>query len=288
VKPHEIFVSEKVKSVAGHKNEKKYIELIERFSVGLSPWVDADYPLFQSAYRACKDQEFGQLSQLARAAGALYETRSAQAFNGSVLINGVELAGLPSQFSAEADAARSTLNDLRSMAAKGLGLKIPIDMPVNTYVELIRDYQPRITAAIDAIVPDSPSDAAVADLQKYITAMNAEIERIKGTKRYAFFEVCSGLYRNNAMLLGGILLATALGLSGSLLGCAVTGAVTAGTKVAKKKGWVNRSRELDRLGKMIARDLQPYTDKLLSTYFGSETPTINVMSMQRRIEKAQK
>jgi hypothetical protein len=274
------------KSVTGIADEKKYREAIGYFTFGLAPWIDADLHLFERAYEACKDRNFASLRQLERAALAVYEARSAQAFNGSILVDGVELQKLPPEISAETEAARAASTDLHLLASRGLEIKIPTDIPTEKYVELVKEFQPRIAAAVEAIVPTGSTEGAATELLKNVSAINAEIERIKGLRRYAVLEACSSFYKNNLMLLGGVLVATAMGVSGSLLGCAATGAVGTVANVAKKKGWLKESTELKRLGRLVARDLQPYTDAALSAYFASNTPAINVLSVRTQIKAA--
>jgi hypothetical protein len=89
-------------------------------------------------------------------------------------------------------------------------------------------------------------------------------------------------------LLGGALLATAMGLSGSLLGCATVGMAAASAKFAQKRGLVKDNPALRRFGQLIARDVQPYTNVLLRTYLRGSTPAINVLSLRRQFNRAAK
>jgi hypothetical protein len=118
-----------------------------------------------------------------------------------------------------------------------------------------------------------------------VSAINSEIERIKGSRRYAVLEACVGFYKSNNFLVGGALLAASLGLAGSLLGCAAVGSAV-GAKLAKKKGLIPENEALGRVKRMVARDVQPIANRLLKSYLGASTPAINVLSLQRTMQLA--
>lgn len=172
------------------------------------------------------------------------------------------------------------------MAASGLGIRIPTDIPIETYIEIAKDYQPRISSTIRSISATQNDKSSLIDLSKNISSINREIDRVKGLRRFAVLEACAGFYRKNTLLIGGALLAAAMGFTTGLLGCAATGAVAAGRQLAKNKKWLPDNSSIQRLGRIVARDVQPYTDVLLKGYLGSTSPAIGVLSLQKRIEAA--
>jgi hypothetical protein len=52
---------------------------------------------------------------------------------------------------------------------------------------------------------------------------------------------------------------------------------------AKKKGWVGKNKGMDRFGRAVHLDLQPYMDRLVAKYVGSYVPAINVLSLRKKI-----
>jgi hypothetical protein len=195
------------------------------------------------------------------------------------------LEKLPSQSIGEISEAKNASSDLKAMIARGLGIRVPVDIPIDRYVELVRDYQPRISDAISSIAPREITAQGAEDLLADVAKINLEIERIKGTRRYAVLEACVGFYRSNSFLVGGALLAASLGLAGSLLGCA-TVASAVGARVAKKKGLIPENPALGRVKRMVVRDIQPVANRLLKSYLGGSTPAINVLSLQRVMQTA--
>jgi len=269
--------------VAGRRNEETYLEEIHHLAWRFMPYPETDLELFRIANDACKSRKLGSLKKLSKMGSAIYELRSAQAFKAAPVIGRAELGSLPN-FGPETSEASRVSEDLQQMAAEGLGIRIPLDIPIEQYIEIAMDYQPRISEALKGVMPNY-RNANTSDLSKKVSSLNREVQRLKSLKRYAVMEACVGFYKGNGPLYGGALLAAAMGIAGSILGCVAVSTV-AGTKIAKRKGWLKENAALARLGRMISRDLQPYTDVLLKTYLGGTDPAINVLSLQRRISAA--
>jgi hypothetical protein len=211
------------------------------------------------------------------------QIRTSEALNSPVLLEDSDLAKLPENISNAGNKARGEAAKINQMVAEGLGISIPTDMPLESYIELVKDYQPQISKAIRAVLGPAGSQASIADAAKSITSINAEIERIKNLRRYAVLEAGISFYQNNATLVNGTLLAGALGLTGSLMGCLATGGAALGTKIAKSKGWLKGTEATERMRSIIARDLQPAVDLVLKPYFGASAPAISVLSLQKRM-----
>jgi hypothetical protein len=211
------------------------------------------------------------------------QIRRDEAFNAPILLEDSDLSRLPENLSDTVNEAHSKAANLRKMTADGLGITIPVDMPLETYIELVKDYQPRISATITSVLNAGNSEASVLDVSKNIAAINGEIERIKGLRRYAVLDACVGFYRDNRLLAAATMLAGSLGLAGSLVGCVAASGAAVGANIAKKKGWLKGSEATDRLRRIVNRDLQPAVDLFLKAYLGAKAPAINVLSLRRRI-----
>jgi hypothetical protein len=266
---------------------RKYSGALKQIHSNMRPIVDADYELLERAHRALMENDLEELENLRRLSNAIVECRSAQAFNAAMVVQRAELDKLPSQSIDEINEARSASADLRAMVARGLGIKIPVDVPIEKYVELVKDYQPRISDVINSIVPHDLTPERAEGLLADVAAINGEIERIKSSRRYAVLEACVGFYRSNSFLVSGALLAASLGLAGSLLGCATVGSAV-GAKFAKKKGLISENPGLGRVKRMAIRDVRPIADRLLKSYLGGSAPAINVLSLQRTMQSASK
>ncbi len=267
----------------GEPESKKYETSLRQFIGSLDPFPQSDRKLIELAITYFEKRELKKLNQLTKMGHLIEQIRRDEALNSPVLMEDTDLLNLPENVSETIDEAHAKTASLRKIAADGLGISIPTDMPLEPYIELVKDYQPRISATIESVLKAGGKEASVLDVSNNIVAINSEIERIKGTRRYAVLEASVGFYRNNKLLAAATMLAGSLGLAGSLVGCIAAGGAVVGAGVAKKKGWMKSSEERGRLRKIIDRDLQPAVDLFLKAYLGSKSPAINVLSLRKRI-----
>jgi hypothetical protein len=273
-----------ISCVEGRRNDSQYRDLIDTFHENFFPYTSEDLLALQLALAACESRKLGQLKRIERLGHAIYQFRTAMALKAATVFKGADFNSLPKGISAETEIARNASENWAIMAAHGLGIQIPTELPIEAYIELVKDYQPRILQAVKAVVPSDEGPARSVYLAKNISDINREIDRLMRSRRFVAMEACLGWYRNNALLFGGAVVAAALGLAGSLSGCATTIALTAGAKLAKGK--IGKNPPLARLSRMISRDLQPYTNSLMGKFLGGTPPAINVLSLRRRILNA--
>lgn len=272
--------------VGDRRNQDKYLEVIGTFHENFFPYTNEDMLILELALEFCNKRRLSQLKRVGRLGSAINEFRTARALNAATLIDETELRNLPTDGGIYTDAARAASEDIKKLAAKGLGILVPTELPIEAYIEIVKDYQPRITATVNSVTPQQNVKDRAIHLYKNVTDINAEIDRLMRSRRFVALEACLNVYRNNALLLGGAAVAAAMGLAGSVLGCASAAAFAAGLKFAKRKGLIKEDASVQRMGRMIARDLQPYTDALMATYLGATGPAINVLSLRRRILNA--
>ena len=270
-------------SKKGEPDSKIYESDLRQFISHLDPFPRTDRELIDLAFNYFKNRELKKLRQLTRMGSLIQQIRRDEAFNAPVLLEDSDLSKLPDNLSDTVDEAHSKTASLRKMTADGLGISIPVDMPLEPYIELVKDYQPRISATITSVLKAGNNEASVLDVSRNIIAINSEIERIKGLRRYAVLDACIGFYRDNKLLAAATMLAGSLGLAGSLAGCVTAGGAAIGASVAKKKGWLKSTEATDRLRRMVNRDVQPAVDLFLKAYLGAKAPAINVLSLRKRI-----
>jgi hypothetical protein len=176
------------------------------------------------------------LKQLSRMSYVISQIRIGEAFNSPVLLEDSDLSRLPKDISVGGNEARAQAAKINKMVADGLGISIPTNIRLESYIELVKDYQPRISNAIRAVLGSENTQASITDASRNIIAINSEIERIKNLRRYTILEAGISFYKNNSTLVNGTLLAGALGFTGSLTGCAVTGGAAFWGKDRKIEG----------------------------------------------------
>lgn len=274
--------SEMETQVTQRRNGERYLTHIEALQQNIFPYLAPDAKLIKSAASACAGRRLGELGRLAKLSFAVHKLRTAQAFSAEVLVKEEELSSLPEGISAETDEARLISAEMREQAGRGLGLNVPTDLSVEAFLEIVGDYQPRITKVMDDLMAE-PLSMTTVDLAREIVSINNEIERIKGLKRHTVLEAGISFSKRNSSLVYATLLGGALGLVNAAAGCTAA-AATFARKFAKEKGIVKEVPELKRLARQIARDTQPYTDELLGFYLGGKRTAVRVLSLRKRIQ----
>ncbi|HEX8166280.1 MAG TPA: hypothetical protein VF601_10905 [Beijerinckiaceae bacterium] len=270
--------------VNGRKNAPLYMEECEEIRSNLSPLINPDSELLDAAAKACSSRRLGQVRHLRQMSETIHKIRTAQAFNAPLSLDEDDLSELPQGLSESMDKTVDLSLGLKKLVAEGLGLCVPLDLPVEAYLEIVEDYQPQISRIVQQTLAGGAHEASIDVVSKNIQQINAEILRIKGLKKYVLLEASIGFYRNHRALVNTTLLAGAMGLTGGLTACA--GAIVAASagKIAKRKGWLKNNKAAQRFGQMIVRDLQPHMDRVLASYVGGTLPAVNVLSIRRTFE----
>lgn len=275
---------------------KNQIDHVGRLVQNLHPYVAPDFELLDEYEKALKDRNISQLRLISGMSESIRIIRDVQAFNSPLDIRDSQILALPIGVTSEIDEAISLSEKLSSDMAKGLGLRIPIDVEIPEYLEIVSDLRPQITEVVSRIVSSNSgggNDDQVA-LQRAVMAINAEVERLQASRRSMFLEVMVDIYSKNSTLLNAVLVAGSLGLAGTLAGCvpaiaggvSVTGAVaSAASSVAKRKNLLPESEAAQKFARKIQADLQPSINHLLSLYLGGSSAAVSIMSLRQQIDR---
>jgi hypothetical protein len=288
---------ERRKTILSHANElndeKHYLRLINSAFACLAPAIFPDFELADEIERATKEKDLQGLDRLHHVSQLIHKIRTAQTWNGALPINAADLALLPDNVSSDVEEGRRISISLRNYAADGLGIKIPRDIPIDRYAEIVRENQPRITAVVDRVVSKAGHKAPGFDaLCREISRMNNEIERIKGLKRYLLLEAIAEPVRKNKALVASALVTAALGLGGSLGACIGTGVAGGAVHFGKKtklgaaiSAKFANNVSLNKFGRKLHGDLiQPSLERVLSIYLQARLPAVSVLAIQQDLE----
>jgi hypothetical protein len=207
-----------VGAVKGRNAARDFRSGMGRIAMQLDPLVFPDYTLLEECGAACRNKDLNHLDQLIKLANTVHNVRDAQTFGAPITVDDDALTAIPPNLCDESDEAQRLLADMRKFALDGLGLTFPADIPLDRYIELAKDYQPAISRLIE--FTGIKKSAPIVEVSKRILALNAEIERIQGLKRYMVLEASMSMVRQNRGLAFTTVLAGALGLAGhGWLGC---------------------------------------------------------------------
>lgn len=292
----------------GKRHAAAYRDGIESIFSLTSPALERDTELFNLAEEAVRCRDLASLQQLENLAWSLRFARTAQSFDAAVTIRSRSIEMIPPALIDQKGVTQQTVSDLRAQMAEGLGLTIPLNMPIDAYIELVKDLQDQIRSVIAPEIDTSRhADVTIfsAKICSRITDINRHVDRWKRSKSYDLYEVGMGFVRNKGKdVAASILTAGTLGVAATLLGCGPIGAgITAaigGTKTARTVLKAARSRispadaqtDVTRLPKVaeltrkVQLSLQPMLDGLIARYAGVERPAVRVLSIQRYIEQS--
>jgi len=218
---------------------------------------------------------------------AIRDIRSAQALNASLVLRdcgGAEASRDPCVV--EFEDGQQTPIELRELVANGIGLRVPADVALEPYIEIVKAFRPRVRSLIEDVVDTSRTAEGSVEtraLQTSIADMNHEVERVKRLRRYMVAEVLAALVRRNPRLIVSALTACAT-RAGTLLSGIGLPIASAIDRFKSKKG--NSSKAGQALRNKIAADLEPYLNKLAATYLRTNEKTMQVISARRHFHKS--
>ena len=274
--------------VKGKRGAPRQRRELHRIVGNIHPYVFPDYELLDEVERAFRDSDSELARQLLDLSFIIRATRTAQVFSAALYMRESDFTRIPEGIVEETDKMRRAGLALRKIVTDGLGLKVPLDLPIEQYAELVSDYRPRILSLTEGIIGNSKEgekSLSFKALLETITEINREIERIKGLKRHLLLEAIVGFIDKNRAFTVSALVAGALGLGGSLVGCAGSVAAGIGTDIARKTGKLRGSKAVNRLGRKIHRDLEPSMNALIAKYVGSNELAVHVLSVRQQIGK---
>lgn len=259
----------------------------------LVPYVHPDYTLLDAVEEAVASIDRETLSQLEGMAHFIRRLRLAQVWNASIPLGASAIAGLPRDLQKITGDTPFIASALRQQVADGLGLQIPMDVPIKRYAELVREYRPRILRVMGKVIPgEEITQNSFAEVAREVARINDEISRIKNLRRYVMIEAAFEVFDKHKPLVAAGFAMGALGLpAGGIPGCLAGAGVGAasvkiGRAIRKRLTKTTDSEpyeKLQRAGKVIHRDIQPVVETVMSIYLNSDVPTIGVMSLREEI-----
>jgi hypothetical protein len=265
-------------------------EGIERAVRNLVPYVAPDFSLIDDLSDALSKKNYLVAQQIIELTSTVSDIRSAQAFEAPMLINADEMEKVPRGISDSIDTAIYSAKRAKRQISEGLGLSIPFDLPLESYIEIASDFRPKIEDITSKIsLGDDNRTLEQAQLSKQIIDLNSEIERVKNSNRYIILEAGVEFYQKNNIILNAALSAAAVGLIQRVgwEGC-VAGATSAVATGARKMGALKGGPAVERLGRRIQNEIQPAIDNLVAKYVGASDVAIRVLSMKKRLNTPKK
>lgn len=261
--------------------------LVETTYGALAPPVGSDLELAQAVREAAVNRDTHRLEQLRELAEMIRSIRTASAFGATQQVP-LELLEYSITHSDEYNLPPlpPQVDDVRRMAQEGLGLIIPKDMPPGKLVSVILENRSEIRKVVNGLLIDSaqPSgQVSRASLIAGIADLNEEIRKAHGSKRFEYYQAAVGFMRGNKALLASALLAGALGVAGSMLGCGLSlvgGSLLTGLD---RSGKIDLDLAEGGVQRLIHQSLEPSVRKLLSRYLDMSLDSVNLWRIREEL-----
>lgn len=272
--------------VRGKRNALIFRNHLDTVVQNIQPYLVPDFDILDEIEDCFRERDLDRVTQVVDTSYQIRTMRNAQALQAPLLLTDERLDQLAKYQLSDLDELQRVGLELRELIANGLGLRVPTTMPISDYISLVKEIRPHIASIMSAMLrPGNNGDSEVSLKEVFngIGDVNREVDRILKSKRYLFLEAAVSTVSSNKELLTSALIAAALGLGGSLIGCAGTVAGGVGTHILKKKGKLQGGVALKRLGQAIHRDLQPTLRKVVAAYVGATTVPLQVIAVRDRL-----
>lgn len=272
--------------IHGKRNAPIFRDHLDTVVQNIQPYLVPDFDILDEIEDCFRDRDLDRVSQVVDTSYQIRTIRNAQALQAPLLLTDERLDQLAKYQLSDLDELHRVGLELRELIADGLGLKVPTTMPISDYISLVKEIRPHMLSIMSAMIrygQNGEREVSLKEVFNGIGDVNREVERILKSKRYLFLEAAVSTISSNKELLASAFVAAALGLGGSLIGCAGTAAGGVGTHILKKKGKLQGSVALRRFGQAIHRDLQPTLRKVVAAYVGATEVPLQVIAVRDKL-----
>lgn len=262
---------------------------IKRVMMNLAPFVRPDFQLLENLRDAVANHDALQAVEIVEISETISQIRSAEALDAPLILNADKYRLLPTGVSESFDLAAATAEAARHQIAEGVGLTIPLNIPLETYLEVASEYRPKICEITDKIGRgDTSRSVDGLRVQREIMKLNGEIERVKSSPENILLEAGIEFYQDNSLAINAVLTASAMSLvhGAGWLGCVAGGATSAAASGLRKIGKLKAGPSVEKFYRLVERQVQPAVDALVSKYVGASQTSVRIMSLQRSLERA--
>lgn len=268
----------------------KYHDLLKLCFWYLDPFIDGDLQFLDMMDNALRNDDQETIFQLCRLAAMIRDLRSAQAYDARLLLTR-ESVNLISSDKRLAETAKVSLDTklVADLLAQDIGITVPDDKAdVNAFLDIYEPYRQQIIRIVDSIVEESTTDdkISVYKLSSLLSDLNGQISEISKRPGYLLYRASVGFAKSNKALIGGLLLAGALGLMGKYLGCEIAAGSVIGAHFWGKKPDVKVPSEAKKLASEVNKLLWDPVHKILAKYLDVDVRAVQICEMKKNLKES--
>jgi hypothetical protein len=189
------------------------------------------------------------------------------------------------------DAEELELNQISEVVGAPLGFSFAINTSPKDFFAVANEHRRSLAPIVDEVVQLSTQDGEIvlSRLSNRLAELNAELQSLRTNKRYLGYKATFGFLRTNKVLVASALVAGALGLAGSFLGCGVSLVSGIGAKYSVRKlhkmGRLRATPETKAFLAQVKASLRPGLHRLLASYSGVSLPAMQISEISEDVEQ---
>ncbi len=264
----------------------KHRDLLKHCFGDLHPFIGHDLALLDVMDSALRNDDSETLFQLSRLVAMIRDLRTAQAYEARLLTEeSVDLISVDPSL-AEKVGIDLDANFVTDILTQNLGITVPKGIDVNKFLDIYEPYRKQITDIVHSVVEESISDGrvSVSKLSTLLSDLNGQISEISKKPGYLLYRASLGFAKSNKALIGGALLAGALGLTGHFAGCGISVFSGIGAHFYGKKLDVKIPSEAKRLASLVKKRLREPVQKLLARYLDVDVRAVQICEMKKNLK----
>jgi hypothetical protein len=258
----------------------------------LHPFIDPDFQLLTILAEIVKKGDMAALKAIVGTSEMIHELRTCQAYNARSLL---PIREVPKLLDGAAkvlpEAGELELAQISEVVSAPLGFSFGASTSPKEFFAVANEHRRSLAPIVEKIVQSSTKDGEImlTHLSGQLGELNAELQSLRTNKRYLGYKAAFGFLRTNKVLVASTLVAGALGLAGSFLGCGVSLASGMGAKYGIRKlrqvGKLRATPETKAFLSQVKVSIRPHLHRLLASYTGVSVPAIQISEVAQDVEQ---
>lgn len=267
-------------------------KLVRNCFRNLHPFIDPDLKFLNVLADVVKTGDRAAFRAIVGTSEMIYKIRTCQAYDSRSLLPVREVSKLmEGATKVLPDAGELELSQISEVVSAPLEFSFAVNTSPKDFFAVANDHRSSLAPIVDELVQSSTQDGEIvlSRLSNRLAELNTELQSLRTNKRYLGFKATVGFLRTNKVVVASALVAGALGLAGSYLGCGVSLTSGMGAKYGLRKlraaGKLRATPETKAFLGQVKASMRPQLHRLLASYAGVSVPAMQISEISEDIEQ---
>lgn len=258
----------------------------------LHPFIDPDSDLIDMLAQVVKKGDQAAFKAIVGTSETIQKLRTCQAYGSRSLLPVREVPKLLNGASKVLpETGELELAQISEVVGAPLGFSFGVSTSPKDFFAVANEHRRSLAPIVDEVIKSSTQDGEIVltRLSNQLAELNAELQSLRTNKRYLGYKAAFGFLRTNKVLVASTLVAGALGLAGSFLGCGVSLASGMSAKYGLRKlrqaGKLRATPETKAFLGQVKASLRPHLHRLVASYSGASVPAIQISEIAEDVEQ---